>query len=139
MPESRNPALTDAVPAAGLRRGGAWDRAGMVVSGRCLVHCLAGLILVGVLGLGGEVLLNPAIHRFGLVAAIGIAGATIGANALRGQRGAPLLAGLCGLSLMVAAVVAGHGAAEVLLTMTGVALVAAAHVANMRHSRHCGC
>ena len=133
MPESRNPALTDAVPAAGLRRGGAWDRAGIVVSGLCLVHCLAGLILVGVLGLGGEVLLNPAIHRVGLVAAIGIAGATIGANALRGPRGAPLLA------LMVAAVVAGHGAAEVLLTMTGVALVAAAHVANMRHSRHCGC
>lgn len=135
MPDSRNPVLIDAAPGAGPRRGASWDRAGVIVSGLCLAHCLAGLVLVGVLGLGGGLLLNPAIHRFGLVAAIAIAGATIGANALRGGRRAPLLAGLCGLSLMAAAVLAGHGAAEVLLTMTGVALVAAAHIANLRH-RH---
>ena len=38
-----------------------------------------------------------------------------------------------GVSLMASAVIAGHGTAEVMLTMAGVALVALAHVANMRH------
>ena len=140
MPESGQPLPVDGASASRLgasasrlRPGAAWDRAGVIVSGLCLAHCLAGIVLVGVLGLGGEVLLNPAIHRFGLVAAIAIAGATIGANALRGGRRGPLLAGLCGLSLMASAVIAGHGTAEVMLTMAGVALVALAHVANIRH------
>ena len=42
------------------------DRVGITLSGLCLVHCLAGLVLVTVLGVGGQWMLDPAIHRVGL-------------------------------------------------------------------------
>jgi len=37
------------------------DRVGVLLSGLCALHCLAGLMLVAGLGFGGEVLLAPAI------------------------------------------------------------------------------
>ena len=46
------------------------DRIGVLLSGLCLIHCVAGLFLVGMLGLGGGVLLNPDIHRWGLAFAL---------------------------------------------------------------------
>jgi len=55
-----------------------FDRLGVMISGLCLVHCVAGLFLIGVLGLGGGVLLDPAIHRFGLLAAVVVGVVTIG-------------------------------------------------------------
>lgn len=128
MPDSRSPSPIRAA------RGTPWDRLGVLISGLCMVHCVAGLVLVGMLGLGGGLLLNPAIHHVGLIAAIVIAGATIGANALRGGARLPLVAGLTGLSLMTAAVVSAHGTAEALLTIAGVALVAFAHITNLRHN-----
>ncbi len=48
---------------------GRLDRAGMVLSGLCALHCVAGIVLVAVLGIGGGILLNPVIHRVGLAAA----------------------------------------------------------------------
>ena len=46
------------------------DRVGVLLSGLCALHCLAGLLLVAGLGLGGEYLLAPIIHRVGLALAI---------------------------------------------------------------------
>ena len=40
------------------------DRFGIALSGLCLLHCVAGLVLVAALGLGGEWLLAPEIHRY---------------------------------------------------------------------------
>ena len=108
------------------------DRFGVILSGLCMIHCLAGLFLVGVLCLGGGVLLNPEIHHIGLVLAIVISAATIGA--LRHGQRLPLMLGLAGLALMTAAVMVGHGAAESVLTIAGVLLVASAHVVNMRRN-----
>lgn len=113
------------------------DRLGVVLSGLCMVHCLAGLIVVGMLGLGGGVLLAPAIHRFGLVAAMGVAAATIGVNAVRHGHRLPLALGLCGLALMALAVASDHGPAEAVLTIAGVALVAGAHLVNLRRADRC--
>jgi hypothetical protein len=113
------------------------DHAGMFLSGLCMVHCLAGLVLVGVLGLGGEALLNPAIHRYGLALAVVIGAATIGANAVRHGHRLPLALGACGLALMTAAVLSDHGPAEAFLTIGGVALVATAHVINLRRATTC--
>ena len=48
------------------------DRVGITLSGLCLVHCLAGLLLVTVLGVGGQWILDPAIHRVGLALAIAV-------------------------------------------------------------------
>ena len=46
------------------------DRVGVLLSGLCALHCLAGLMLVAGLGFGGEVLLAPARRRVGLALAI---------------------------------------------------------------------
>lgn len=113
---------------------GRFDRLGVLISGLCLVHCLAGLFLIGVLGLGGGVLLNPAIHRFGLVAAFLVGIVTIGAGAMRHGHRLPLALGTTGLALMAAAIVSDHGAGEALLTICGVVLVASAHIVNLRRS-----
>jgi len=108
------------------------DGIGVLLSGACAVHCVAGLLLVSVLGLGGEALLSPAIHRFGLALAVVIGAVTLGLGALRhGQRG-PLLLGSAGIALMATAVGVGHGTAEAVLTIAGVALVATAHIRNLR-------
>lgn len=111
---------------------GRFDRLGVLISGLCMVHCVAGLFLIGVLGLGGGVLLNPAIHRFGLVAAFLVGMATIGAGALRHGHRLPLALGTTGLALMAAAIVSDHGTGEALLTICGVVLVASAHIVNLR-------
>lgn len=108
------------------------DRVGVLLSGLCMVHCLAGLLLVSVLGLGGEALLDPAIHRIGLMLAVLVGAFTIGLGTIRHGRRGPLLIGSLGITLMAAAVVAGHGAAEAGLTIAGVLLVATAHIRNLR-------
>ena len=120
-------------PLPGALRG-RLDRLGVVISGLCMVHCVAGLFLIGVLGLGGGALLNPAIHRFGLVAAFVVGVMTIGAGALRHGHRLPLALGAAGLLLMAAAIASDHGAGEALLTICGVVLVASAHIVNIRRT-----
>ena len=110
------------------------DRLGILLSGACAVHCLLGIVVVTVLGLGGEALLTPAIHKGGLAVAVIVGGLTLGLGALRHRRSGPLQLGVLGLALMAAAVVVGHGLPEAVLTIAGVALVALAHIRNLRHA-----
>ena len=110
------------------------DRAGVILSGLCAVHCVLGLVLVSVLGLGGELLLRPEIHEIGLAAAIVVGVVTLGFAAWRHGRIRPLAIGGAGLSLMSAGLMAPHGLAEALFTIAGVGLVATAHVQNLRHA-----
>jgi hypothetical protein len=110
------------------------DRAGLLLSGLCAVHCLLGLFLVSLLGIGGGVLGSPEIHRVGIMLAVAIGLLTFGINALRHGRTGPLLVGLAGLGLMATAIVVGHGAAEAALTICGVSLVAFAHIRNLRRA-----
>jgi hypothetical protein len=108
------------------------DGVGVLLSGLCAVHCLLGLLLVSLLGLGGQFLLSPEIHRVGLALAVAVGLVTIGLGALRHGRLEPLLLGACGIALMALAVIAGHGPQEAALTISGVALVAFAHIRNLR-------
>lgn len=108
------------------------DRVGILLSGLCLVHCLAGLLLVAALGLGGQWLLAPVIHRIGLALAIGVGIVTIGLGAMRHGRRAPLAVAALGLALMACGLFAPHGLGEAAFTVSGVVLVAAAHILNMR-------
>lgn len=110
------------------------DGLGMVLSGVCAVHCLLGLVLVTVLGLGGGIFLAPEIHQIGLVIAVVIGVLTLGLSALRHGRTGPLLIGSFGIALMATAVITGHGPAEAGLTISGVALVAFAHIRNLRRA-----
>jgi hypothetical protein len=110
------------------------DGLGMMLSGLCAVHCLLGLLLVSILGLGGGALLAPEIHEIGLALAVGIGVLTLGLGALRHGQTGPLLIGACGIALMSAALMVRHGPGEAVLTIAGVALVAFAHIRNLRHT-----
>ena len=107
----------------------------MVLSSLCAVHCVAVIVLVAVLGLGGGFLLDPAIHRVGLAVAMVIAAVAIGGGALRHRRAAPFVIAMMGLSFMGGALAVPHGSEEAVLTIIGVSLVIAAHTLNLRHSR----
>jgi len=113
-------------------RRGRLDGLGIVLSGLCAVHCLLGLIVVAGLGLGGGLLLAPAIHRVGLLLATVLAALAIGVGALRHRRPLPLGVAAVGLGFMAGALLVGHGLAEAALTVIGVILVAAGHVLNLR-------
>ena len=108
------------------------DGFGVFLSGLCAVHCLLGLILVPVIGLGGGVLLSPRIHEAGLALAITVGVVTLGLSALRHGRLQPALIGALGIVLMALALGVGHGTREAVLTIAGVALVATAHLQNLR-------
>lgn len=110
------------------------DRAGIFISGLCAVHCLASLLFVSVLGLGGQVLLAPAIHRIGLGLAVGVGAITLGIGVIRHGQTRPLVIGSMGLVLMTFGLLVPHGAMEAFVTIAGVALVATAHILNLRAS-----
>jgi hypothetical protein len=111
------------------------DRAGIVLSGLCAIHCILGVFFVGFLGLGGEVLLSPEVHRVGLGLAVVVGVISLGFGVVRHGRVGPLVIGGLGLALMATAIVVGHGLAESVLTIFGVALVAFAHIRNL-HRAH---
>lgn len=111
------------------------DRVGVMLSGLCALHCIAGILLVAGLGLGGEWLLAPAIHRVGLALAIVVGAATLVIGVVRHRDPRPLQFGAAGIGLMIAALAVGHGTAEAVLTIGGVALLAWAHLRNLRLAR----
>lgn len=111
------------------------DRLGLVLSCLCAVHCIAGLVIVAGLGIGGTFLLDPAIHRVGLMLATLIAAVAIGMGALRHRQAAPFVTAMTGLSFMGGALAVPHGVEEAVLTIIGVVLVAAGHVLNLRQTR----
>lgn len=111
---------------------GRLDRAGIALSALCLLHCVLGLVLVAGLGLGSTFLLDPDIHRWGLLAATIVAAVAIGVGAIRHRRALPFVVAMTGLTFMGGALAVGHGAQEAILTMIGVVLVGTGHVLNLR-------
>ena len=111
---------------------GRLDRAGMILSSLCAVHCVLGIVIVAGLGLGGGILLDPAIHRIGLLLATIIAGVAIGIGAIQHRRAAPFVVAMTGLTFMGGGLAVDHGIEEAVLTVIGVTLVAAGHVLNLR-------
>ena len=111
---------------------GRLDRVGIALSCLCAVHCVAGLVLVAGLGLGSTFLLDPVIHRVGLLLATVVAGVAIGIGAIRHRRPLPFVVAMTGLSFMGGALAVPHGSQEAVLTVIGVVLVAAGHILNLR-------
>ncbi len=108
------------------------DRAGVVLSGLCALHCIASLVILSGLGIGGTFLLSPVIHEIGLVIAFVIAGVAIGWGALKHRKAAPFVIAMMGLTFMGGALASPHGVQEAVLTIIGVLLVTAGHVLNLR-------
>ena len=111
---------------------GRLDRAGMILSSLCAVHCVLGIVIVAGLGLGGGLFLDPAIHRVGLLLATIIAGVAIGIGALQHRRPLPFVVAMMGLSFMGGGLAVEHGIEEAVLTIIGVTLVSAGHLLNIR-------
>jgi len=111
------------------------DRAGITLSALCVVHCLATIVLVSALGIGGSVFSNPIIHEVGLALAMIVAAAAIGLGALRHRRPLPFVTAMTGLSFMGGALAVPHGFEEAVLTIIGVGLVSAGHILNLRACR----
>lgn len=109
------------------------DRAGIALSALCAVHCVLSVLLVSVIGVGAEALLDPAIHRFGLLIATLIAAVAIGWGAMKHRMAAPFVVAMMGLTFMGGALAVPHGAEEAVLTIIGVALVSLGHILNLRH------
>ncbi|EDL49774.1 MerC domain-containing protein [Erythrobacter sp. SD-21] len=115
------------------------DRIGIGLSGLCALHCLASIVLVSGLGIGGEFFLAPDIHRWGLVVATLVAAVAIGWGALRHRMAMPFVIAMTGLTFMGAALAVPHGYKEAVLTIIGVALVSLGHILNMRHCHSTAC
>lgn len=113
------------------------DRVGVALSCLCAIHCVATVVIVAALGLGGGFLLNPAIHRVGIGLAMLIAGVAIGMGALRYRRPAPFVVAMMGLSFMGGGLAVPHGVEEAVLTIIGVSLLSVGHVMNVRHLHRC--
>ena len=110
------------------------DRMAVGLSGLCLVHCVASVVLVSGLAMVGDVLGDPLIHRAGLAGATLLACVAL-AQGYRAHRAVgPAMLGLCGIALMAFGLVAAHGVAEVAATVIGVTVLAAAHLLNRRVS-----
>jgi MerC mercury resistance protein len=109
------------------------DHLGIGLAGLCALHCLATLLVISALGLGGHFfLLDPAIHRVGLALALLVAIVAIGWGTLRHGRWLPFAVAVAGLALMAAALLVPHGTNEFVLTLLGVGIVSVAHWMNLR-------
>jgi hypothetical protein len=111
------------------------DQIGIGLAGLCVVHCLATLVVVSALGLGGHFLLDQNIHRIGLALALVVAAVAIGWGMLRHRRPLPFAVAVVGLALMTWALIVPHGMNEFTLTLAGVVVVSVAHVLNLRAAR----
>lgn len=108
------------------------DRAAVTLSGFCVVHCVATVILLGTLTSVGHLFADPHIHEVGLLCATFLGAVALGGGLWRHKRALPALIGLPGLAFMASALLIQHGWGEALLTIIGVSLVACAHLLNGR-------
>lgn len=111
-------------------RNGTLDRIAMVLSGLCLVHCLATAIVLATLSTVGGLFGDPIIHEAGLALAIILGIVALGNGILKHGRFLPPSIGALGIGAMTAALTLPHGGSEMVATMLGVVLLATGHFLN---------
>ncbi|MFD1034986.1 MerC domain-containing protein [Sphingomonas hankookensis] len=111
---------------------GRLDRAGMLLSALCAVHCVTTIAFMALLASVGGALLHPAIHEVGLMFAVLLGVIALGAGYLRHGQRLPTVIGGVGLGIMALALTLPHGVPEAIATLTGVALLAFGHYLNRR-------
>lgn len=125
------------------------DRAAMVLSGLCLIHCTVlpiGLALLQAYGasLVPQSLDNGWFHAAMAVTLLGVGGLAFGQGYLRHHRLFPLVAGTIGTALLFVGAFGGHGSEliEHGLTILGTVILLVAHAKNRRplanHHHHDG-
>ncbi len=112
------------------------DKSAIGLSGLCLVHCLAGTLLLAIVSAGGSAFFGHNIHHIGLMLAVPLAVLGLARGVARHGRWVVVTLGGLGIAAMSLALIVGHGAGEVLFTVVGVTLVGLAHIFNIRWLRH---
>ncbi|SMF66935.1 MerC mercury resistance protein [Allosphingosinicella indica] len=108
------------------------DRLGIMLSGLCVVHCVASAVFVAMLASAGGALLDPAIHEIGLSLAILLGVFALGRGIVDHGYMMPAAVGSLGLGVMAGAMTLDHGLGSTLYTVLGVALLALGHDLNRR-------
>lgn len=126
------------------RHVGKLDGLALVLSGVCLVHCLALPVALTLLPTLAAGLLDHAeFHQLMLIVALPTSLLAFGIGCRRHRRWDIAALGGTGLALLVFAAFAlhawGDGALERYVTIAGGLILAAAHVQNFRACRHAGC
>lgn len=121
---------------AATRHFSVWglDRVAILISGLCVVHCLATAVALAVLSAAGGILGAPIIHEIGLTLAIGLGAVALGRGVVEHGYFLPLAIGALGLGMMAGAMSLPHdgGHAEALWTVIGVGVLALGHDLNRR-------
>lgn len=111
------------------------DRLAIGLSGLCLLHCMAGFVLLSLFALTGD-WLDHRVHVVGLLLAMPLAAVALWRGWRRHGRMEIGLAGFAGLLVMGLSLLVEHGdQAEMLVSMAGVIMLAFAHWRNLKALR----
>lgn len=108
------------------------DKVAIGLSGLCVIHCVLSVALVAVLSGSATYLTDPIVHRVGMVGAVLLAAVALRQGYVAHGARRPALLGLAGLTLMAFGLFVPHGWMEVATTVTGVSILALAHLMNVR-------
>jgi hypothetical protein len=115
-----------------VAKEGAIDRLAIGLSGFCLVHCVASVVLVAVLASAGGLLLDPVVHEVGLLIALCLGVIALGRGIWQHGFMMPAAVGGLGLGIMSGALMMDHGGGSTLYTIAGVLILALGHDLNRR-------
>ena len=108
----------------------------MGLSGLCVVHCLAGSVLLAGLSITGGLWAHE-VHAIGLAIALPLALYALVRGVRMHHRHVVVVLGGLGLLMMAVSLLLRHGSgAEMALSIVGVLTLAGAHLLNLRWSRH---
>jgi|SRR6185503_8757008 hypothetical protein len=112
------------------------DRLAMGLSGLCAVHCVATVILLGLLASAGGMLGKPIIHEVGLSLAMVIGAVALGRGVREHGFLLPSAVGAVGLAIMAYAMTLHETGFEPAFTIVGVLALALGHKLNIEAKTH---
>ncbi len=112
------------------------DASAMTLSALCLIHCLAGSLLLTLFAASGDYFGHD-VHVVGLLLALPLAAVALWRGVAVHHRVGVAVLGAVGIALMAASLFIAHGhSAEIAVSVVGVSLLAAAHLWNLRAAGH---
>jgi hypothetical protein len=112
--------------------GSLFDRIAIGLSGLCLLHCMAGFMLLTLFALTGD-WLDHRVHFVGLMLAMPLAAVALWRGWRRHGRSDIGVMGVVGLAAMAVSLAIEHGAfAEMAVSIAGVSMLAWAHWRNLK-------
>ena len=112
------------------------DRLAMGLSGLCAVHCVATVVLLGLVASAGGLLGQPIIHEVGLSLAMIIGAVALGRGVREHGFLLPSAVGMVGLATMAYAMTLHESGFEPALTILGVMILALGHKLNIEAAAH---